>query len=87
MPDWIGQVDFDPATSAKIRMKHGLTDAQVAEAVTFGHAEQVVWREDTPYGPRLMVVGTALDGTRLKAFLRPVDRADGHWECMTAIRV
>ena len=86
MRDWIGRLDVAPATAAKISMKHGLTEVQVREAVSFGHAERAVWQEHTPYGPRLMVIGTS-DGVRVKAFLRPVDRSDGHWECMTAVRV
>lgn len=68
-------------------MKHNLTKADVREALSFGHAESAIWKEQTPYGARLMATGTTEGGVRLKAFLRPVDRADGHWECMTAVRV
>lgn len=85
MPDeWIGFLLFDPGTAAKIRDKHQLTEDQIREAVLFGHAEHARYREDTPYGPRLEVIGTAADGTRLKAWLEPADRTDGIWRCKTA---
>jgi len=84
--DWIGRIDFDPATAAKINVKHNLTEDQIREAVSFGHSESAVFNDSTPYGPRLQVIGTTADGTRVEAWLRPVDRTDGHWECMTAVR-
>ena len=63
---------------------HNLTEDQIREAVMFGHGTGT-YREHTPYGPRLEVSGVAADGTPLKAWLEPVDRTDGLWECKTAI--
>ena len=85
--EWIGRLDFDLATAAKIRTKHNLTEDQIRDAICFGHHGRARFKEDTPYGPRLEVEGVTDEGIRVKAFLRPVDRTDGHWECMTAVRL
>ncbi len=85
--EWIGRIDFDPAIAAKIRTKHNLTEYQIREAVMFGYSDRAVMEHHSIYGERLNATGTTADGIRIKVFLRPVDRSDGHWECRTAIRV
>jgi hypothetical protein len=86
--EWIGHVRFEPGTALKIHTKHQLTEAQIREAITLGRHEQATFKENTPYGPRLEVTGTAYDGTtRIKAWLEPIDREDGTWECKTAVRL
>ena len=82
--EWVGRIDFDAATSYKIRTKHNLTEAQVREAVMFGYGRGR-YKEHTPYGTRLEVIGVSADGTRIKAWLEPIDRTDGHWQCKTAV--
>ncbi len=77
-----------PETALKIHTKHQLTEAQVREAVMFARYETARSKANTPYGPRLEVVGTTCDGvTRIKAWLEPIDREDGTWECKTAVRL
>lgn len=85
--EWIGRIDFDPATAAKIRVKHHLTESDIRDAVGYGRAERGEFKRNTPYGPRLTVYGMTDAGHRIKVLLAPVDRRDGVWECKTAFRV
>jgi hypothetical protein len=82
--EWIGLILFPPDVLEHIQTKHNLTREDVNDAATLGHHESAVFKEHTPYGPRLMVIGTATNGARLVAWLRPIDRNDGFWECKTA---
>ena len=84
MADWIGHIAFDPATSEKLRRKHNLTDEEVVEAVAHGNHDRAVWDDEEAYGERLVLTGSTYNGRRIIAYLRPIDRDDGTWECMTA---
>jgi hypothetical protein len=83
--DWIGEIRFHPVTAAKIRTKHSLTEDDVRFAIAHGAHQSSAWEEHPAYGWRLAVrgyLGTAL----VLAYLRPIDREDGLWECLTAWR-
>ena len=70
----------------KLKEKHGLTPEQVRQAVAWGGHDEARWHMDSDYGPRLILTGSDDQGL-LRVFLRPNDRADGLWECLTAWRI
>lgn len=84
MAEWIGSVLFDPEVSAKLRSKHNLDPADVSAAITAGAHDRAVWHTHEVYGRRLVVTGAAPSGRLVVVYLRPVDRKDGTWECLTA---
>lgn len=86
MAEWIGEIKFGPEVTDKIRAKHGLTPTQVRSAVAFGNHDSHRWDEDRRYGRRLIIEGSDEQGA-LRAYLRPIDKQDGVWECLTAWRV
>ncbi len=86
MDEWIGEVRFSPEVAAKLRTKHNLDTLTVRRAVALGAHDSAWWHTDPVYGRRLVVRGTA-DGICLRALLRPLDREDGLWECLTAWEV
>ena len=86
MDDWVGEIRFDPEITAKLREKHGLTPDQVRAAVAWGGHDEARWDTDPTYGRRLIVTGSDDQGP-LRAYLRPIDRDDGLWECLTAWRI
>lgn len=85
MEVWIGDLRFDPEVEAKIQQKHNLTAARVREAVALGAADRMDWHAHPVYGWRLIATGTDADGHRIIAYLRPVDRDEETWECLTAM--
>jgi hypothetical protein len=87
MAEWIGELRFSQPVVAKLREKHNLTVEQVNEAIAFGAHDKAVWDNDSERGIRLVVTGTTSDGIALIAYLRPIDRADGLWRCLTAFRM
>ena len=86
MAEWIGEVRINPEVADKLRTKHNLTPALVRNAIAAGAATSLTWHTDPVYGRRIIANGAA-DGVRIKAYLRPLDRNDGLWECMTAWRI
>jgi hypothetical protein len=84
--EWVGEIVFDPANEAKLRQRKGITAEEVRDAVAYGGHESARWDDDPDYGPRLVLTGSS-NGRRLRAYLRPLDRADGRWECLTAWRI
>lgn len=87
MAEWIGRVVFDPTTEAKLTTKHDLTPRDVEEAVALGQHHWAGWEDHPEYGERLVAIGTTVAGGKLIAYLRPIDRTDGVWECLTAWRL
>lgn len=85
--EWIAVLIFTPEVSAKIQAKHNLTEDEVRQAVCFGGHREARWHDHPDYGLRLVVKGETADGRPLMAYLHPVDRTDGTWECRTAIRL
>jgi hypothetical protein len=84
--DWVGFIVFSDEIQAKLRQKHGITPEQVAFAIGFGRHDSAVWDDDPRYGRRLILTGSDDEG-ELVAYLRPLDREDGRWECLTAWRI
>ena len=84
MADWIGAIYFHPDVVAKLGRKHNVTPGQVRDAVAYGNHATAAWHDDPIYGERLIVKGVDADGIELIAYLRPIDRTDGTWECLTA---
>lgn len=84
---WIARVLFTVECRAKLLAKHQLSYHQVVEAVCFYAYRSARWHQHPVYGRRLLVEGEAYDGTRLRAFLAPVDEGDGTWQCTTAMRL
>ena len=86
MEEWVGEIRFSPQVIAKIQTKHHLTAQDVRQAVSCGAHDDHRWDDDPLYGRRLILEGSYAEG-RLRAYLRPIDRRDGLWECLTAWRV
>jgi hypothetical protein len=84
--DWVGQIVFSAAVEAKLRQRKGITADQVREAVALDAHEEDREDDDPDYGFRLILTGSC-EGGRLRVYLRPLDRSDGRWECLTAWRV
>ena len=84
--EWVGEIVFDPAVAAKLLQRKGITLDQVRQAASLGGHDEERWDDSPEYGRRLIVSGDS-DGGRLRVFLRPLDRSDGLWECLTAWRV
>jgi hypothetical protein len=86
MGEWIGQiVPASQATEDKLTQKHNLTIAQIMEAVAHGAHERAFWHDHPTYGRMLIVYGSdSISG--MVVYLRPIDREDGLWECLTAWR-
>jgi hypothetical protein len=83
--EWIGEIYFDPEVEAKLRTKHNLNPEQVRQAVSCGAADWLGWARHPVYGDRLIAVGSDESST-MEVYLRPLDREDGTWECLTAWR-
>ena len=83
--EWIGHIVFHPAVEAKLRTKHRVTPGQVREAVAYGAADSLTWHTHPVYGERLIATGSDQQGPMI-VYLRPIDRTDGTWECLTARR-
>lgn len=84
MAVWIAEIHFDDGVEAKIKEKHQLTAARVREAVSLGAADRVDWHTDLVYGRRLIATGTDADDHTIIVYLRPVDRDEEIWDCLTA---
>lgn len=71
----------------KIHAKHGVTEAEVHEAVVLCDVESSEWSwDDQPdRGWRLLVTGRTYTGRRLFIVLYPVDEDDGVWRLGTAM--
>lgn len=71
----------------KINQKHGVTLAEVREAVILTEVESSVWDwdDDPARGWRLLVTATTYVGRRLLVVLYPVDEAEGIWRLGTAM--
>ena len=82
--EWVGEIRISPTVEAKLRTEHGLMATQVREAVSFRGHEQGRWSDHPKHGRRLLVMGRSADGVELVAVLRPLDREDGLWQCLTA---
>lgn len=86
MREWVGEIRFSEAVEAKLRTKHNLTPSQVRAAVSCNAHDQAIWKRHPQHGWRLMLVGSDDEG-QIEAYLRPIDREDGLWQCLTAWRV
>jgi hypothetical protein len=86
MAEWIAEIRITDENARKLRQKHGLTIAQVREAVALGADDRQVADDDPDYGWRLIVFGADGIGP-IVAYLRPIDRSDDLWECLTARRL
>lgn len=86
--EWVGFIYFDPLVVMKLREKHdGLTPREVRQAVSCGAHDSADWEDHPEYGRRLVMRGTPANGRQLISYLRPLDRTDGTWECLTAWRL
>lgn len=86
MKEWVGEIRFSPAVVEKLWDKHELTPEDVRRAVSSGAHDDYRWDNDPLYGNRLIIEGSDAVGP-IRAYLRPIDREDGLWECLTAWRV
>lgn len=86
MREWVGEIRFSPAVERKLRIKHHLTPAQVKRAIAWGTHDWARWSTHPIYGRRLIISGSDAEGP-VVAYLRPIDRKDGLWECLTAWRM
>lgn len=84
--EWVGEIRFSAAVEMKLRAKHGLTPDEVRTAVSVGAHDRARWDDDPRRGRRLIIFGRDERGT-IVAYLRPIDRRDGVWQCVTAWRV
>jgi hypothetical protein len=84
--EWVGFIFFSDEVQAKLRQRHNLTPEQVRGAVGFGAHDRADWHDDPKYGRRLVLTGSDDQG-EIVAYLRPLDRDDGRWECLTAWRI
>jgi hypothetical protein len=83
--EWVGEIVFSPELAAKLRHKHGITPEQVRDAVACGAHEDQWWTYHRIYGRRLALEGSD-DNGRMRVYLRPIDREQGTWRCLTAWR-
>ena len=83
---WIVEVTVTPEIEDKLAAKHGVRLEEVRQAVTLGSYAVARWHTHPRYGERLIVRGRTDDDVELQVILRPVDEADGIWECLTARR-
>lgn len=86
MEEWIAEIRFSAEVEAKLRQQHFLTPGQVREAVACGAHDRATWHDHPIYGRRLIATGSDADGPMV-VYLRPIDRRDGIWECLTAWRM
>jgi hypothetical protein len=82
---WIAQVEFDPEIASKVQTKHNIDPDEVREAICFGKHRRASWDEHPEYGRRLIVIGDNYAGVSIVAYLKPINEADGTWECRTAM--
>ncbi len=87
MEEWIGDIIFDPRVEEKIRTKHNVAPWEVREAVALGAADSASWERHAKHGERLVAVGRTGNGATLIVYLKPIDRSDGRWVCLTARRL
>ena len=81
---WIARIVFDPRVATKLHEKHGVSTWEVEEACSLGAHREARWHTHPVYGRRLLVRGWTYAGGSVLAYLRPIDEADGVWECRTA---
>ncbi len=76
-----------PSLIDKIHRKHGVTFAEVREAVILTDVVSSAWDwdSDPARGWRLIVIGTTYAKRRLLVVLYPVDEIDGTWRLGTAV--
>ena len=84
---WIARIVFPAEVARKLQGKHGVMPWEVAEACAFGAHREARWDTHPVHGRRLLVLGETYRGDRILAYLRPIDEADGVWECRTARRL
>lgn len=87
MGEWVAEIRIAEDVEAKIGTKHNLNGDQIRDAVLLGAEEEARWHNHPIYGRRLLLIGTDSGGTRILVYMRPVDQADGIWECLTAWKV
>jgi hypothetical protein len=83
---WIAEVLFDPQVADKLVSKHKVTPDEVKQAVLFSAYRDARWHNHPAYGRRLIVRGYTDNEVPILAILKPVNEADGIWECKTARR-
>ena len=85
MPEWIAVVRIPPEVERKLRARHNVTGDEVREAVGIGRPREARLHREPTRGERLLVKGVTYANRRLIVVLRPVDRNDGIWACVTAM--
>lgn len=81
---WVADIRFSDRVIEKIKTKHGVHPDQVKDACLFGRYERAWEERDPERGVRLVVHGRDRDGKLVRVLLKPVDRADGIYRCITA---
>jgi hypothetical protein len=84
----VADLIIDPSVEAKIRRKHGLTGAEVKQAVVYAKDLQAEWQDDPERGRRLVVQGTTYLGRPFIAYMVPLnehDEEEGTFKLKTAI--
>ena len=83
---YVAVIDCSGSVLAKINQKHGVTLAEVEEAVLFpARLRRAAWVWDAQRGDRLAAEGITLSGRVLRVVLYPVDRDAGTWRLGTAV--
>jgi hypothetical protein len=82
---WIAQVEIDPEIASKVQTKHNISPDEVREAICFGAHRDARWHTHDQYGRRLIVIGDNYAGRSIVAYLKPINEAEGIWECRTAM--
>ncbi len=80
----IQEITFSPDVIEKIEDIHGLTQAEVEEAVFSGRDYRQKWAYDKRHGRRLLIEATHRNGKRIFIALLSNTYREGQWECITA---
>ncbi len=83
---WIAEIQISGEMEDKIRSRRFVTGDQVREACVPDAYDSARWDDDPEHGRRLLVIGRAADGVRLKIILQPIDVTEGIWRLRTVLR-
>src|SRR4051794_3281972 len=85
-PVYVGQIIVPPSVEMKLRMRRGLTGAEVRATFEYpARPLRAVWHDDPQHGRRLIMTGIR-GPDLLKAILTPVDASDGTWVLRTCLK-
>jgi hypothetical protein len=82
----IAELRFSPDVEEKLQVKHGLSRAEVENALLYATDLDARWHDHPEYGERLIVKARTWAGVDIICYLAPIHEREGVWACRTAIR-